>query len=654
MSKRKTITVVVCAMLALVLVSGIIAYATSNSRRICNVYAVSDIAMTDYWADDNTTYGQVRSDKVQTIYLSGTQQVTEVYVTEGQHVQAGDKLLAYDTTLSALEVSRQELELQQMREELSAAKKKYNTLAGSKVYSVDSQITHSTTAIRFVPQTEQEPTYRLTFLANPGEEIDEDQTPDYLNCGGKGTSEEPYLYLCSNGIPFGTDFLREIEVLPQEGEEESDETEKSVYVVFGISEDNKEDGKILQAGGMCFTLKKGNVSFIVFDASDYIGHPFNTEKPAEDCDHSFQATVTNPTCTTDGFITYTCTKCDYSYKDSNPIPALGHSYKDGKCTRCNAADPNYKPNNSNNNNNNNTPNSNNNTKPNNNNSKPNSNNNTKPNSNTNTNNNTKPNSNTNTNNNTKPNSNTNPGPSYAEIQAQKAELQQKIKELDLDIRMAEVELKRMKQELSDGIVYAEMDGTISSVLDSETARQTAEPLVKLSGGGGYYLEGSISELELDKVFIGQKVTVHSWESGETYDGTVQSISDTPTENGGYYGSGNMNVSYYPFIVAIDGTANFREYESVDIQLDIEQEISDAFYLEQPFIRQENGQNYVFISDENGILRKKNISTGITLWGSTVQILDGLSLDDCIAFPYGKNAMDGAKTQLSTLDELYGW
>lgn len=640
-------------MLALVAISTAIAYATSTSRRTCNVYTVSDIAMTDYWADNNPIGGQVRTDKVQTVYLSDTQQVTEVYVTEGQTVQEGDKLLAYDTTLSALEVSRQELEIQQMREELAAAKKKYNTLAGSKVYTVaDTGLGEAKVYRLHLPA--QEPTYKLMLLANTDTpSVDENGVVQtYACCGGTGTADDPYLYVCANGIPFERAFLQQIGVLPAEaaeGEEPPAVSGDPVYVVFGISEDNKTNGNILQAGGMCFSAdEEGEVSFIVFDASDYVGRPFGTEKPAPECDHSYKGVATQPTCITKGYITYTCTKCGNSYKGEE-IPILGHSYSNGKCTRCGTADPNYKPNNNNTNNNNNNNNSstNNNNNNNNNSNKPNNNNTNNNNSNNNSN---KPNNNNSNNN----NNNTNTGPSYAEIQAQKAELQQRIKDLDLKLRMAEVELKRMKQELSDGVVYADMAGTISSVLDTETAYNTGDPLIKLAGGGGYYLEGAISELELDKVYVGQKVTVNSWESGNSYEGVVESISDIPTENGYYYGAGNMNVSYYPVIVTIDGAANLREYENVDMVLDVEQEVSDSFYLEQPFILQENGLSYVYVTDEEGILRKRYITTGVTLWGSSVQILEGLSLEDTIAFPYGKNARDGAKTQLSTVDELYGW
>ena len=56
-------------------------------------------------------------------------------------------------------------------------------------------------------------------------------------------------------------------------------------------------------------------------------------------DHHYTAAVTAPTCTAQGYTTHTCT-CDDSYVDSY-ANALGHSYKNGACTRCGAKNPNY-------------------------------------------------------------------------------------------------------------------------------------------------------------------------------------------------------------------------------------------------------------------------------------------------------------------------
>ena len=57
--------------------------------------------------------------------------------------------------------------------------------------------------------------------------------------------------------------------------------------------------------------------------------------------HSYETNVTPPTCTEDGYTTYTCS-CGDSYT-GNPVTATGHNFVDGICSTCGAADPNYVP-----------------------------------------------------------------------------------------------------------------------------------------------------------------------------------------------------------------------------------------------------------------------------------------------------------------------
>ena len=68
---------------------------------------------------------------------------------------------------------------------------------------------------------------------------------------------------------------------------------------------------------------------------------YSTYKEIAATGHHHNAVVTAPTCTAKGYTTHTCA-CGDSYKDSY-TNALGHSYANGKCTRCGAADHNYKP-----------------------------------------------------------------------------------------------------------------------------------------------------------------------------------------------------------------------------------------------------------------------------------------------------------------------
>ena len=59
---------------------------------------------------------------------------------------------------------------------------------------------------------------------------------------------------------------------------------------------------------------------------------YDPDDPAN-CEHTYTAVVTPPTCTTEGYTTYTCSKCGDSYT-SDITPVIAHNYEDGQCVVC--------------------------------------------------------------------------------------------------------------------------------------------------------------------------------------------------------------------------------------------------------------------------------------------------------------------------------
>lgn len=63
---------------------------------------------------------------------------------------------------------------------------------------------------------------------------------------------------------------------------------------------------------------------------------FDNYEP-QPCSHQYSQVITAPTCTTDGYTIYSCTKCSNSYTD-NIVPATGHSYVERTqnyiCSKC--------------------------------------------------------------------------------------------------------------------------------------------------------------------------------------------------------------------------------------------------------------------------------------------------------------------------------
>lgn len=234
---------------------------------------------------------------------------------------------------------------------------------------------------------------------------------------------------------------------------------------------------------------------------------------------------------------------------------------------------------------------------------------------------------------------------------------QAVKEQEVNLKVAKLKLDKKLAELGDGNVYAEFDGTVKTVRDPDEAYNNSEAVVELSGGGGYYVTGTLSEMDLGSVQVGDSVSISSWMTGAACEGTIVSIDDYPTSNGNNWGDGNSNVSYYPFKVFVTEDANLQPNDYVDIQYQKDtsaEESGSSLYLESMFIRTDNGKSYVMARGEDGRLEQRWVQTGRDLWGSYTQIRGGLTIDDYVAFPYGRDVVEGAHTQEATTDQLYNY
>ena len=240
--------------------------------------------------------------------------------------------------------------------------------------------------------------------------------------------------------------------------------------------------------------------------------------------------------------------------------------------------------------------------------------------------------------------------SKSELSMLQSAKRREISSSEIDIRIAEVQLRKLQSEIQDGVIYSEIDGTVKAIRDEDEARGEGSAIVEVSGGGGYYIEGALSELALGTVEKGQTVSVSSWSTGVSCEGTIAEISTYPTDSGSSWSEGNPNVSYYPMKVFVDEDTNLQDGDLVDISYSSNGN-SDSWYLESMFVRNDNGANYVYVRNDKGLLEKRIIQVGNSSGGYT-EIKSGLTMDEFIAFPYGSDVVDGAKTREATMDDLY--
>jgi hypothetical protein len=239
----------------------------------------------------------------------------------------------------------------------------------------------------------------------------------------------------------------------------------------------------------------------------------------------------------------------------------------------------------------------------------------------------------------------------AQIAQMRVEQEKQIRDINFNIKMAESEYKIMLTEVSDGNVYAQVDGTVVSVQNPEEAFMNGQPIVKVSGGGGFYVDGSISELDRDQLQIGSEVTVNDWYTGMTYVGKISHIGDYPSAGDYWYGNGNPNATRYPFTVFVEDTADLQSGSYVSITYSSGSS-ENGIYLENPFLRTEGGVSFVYVMNAEGKLEKRNVVVGRSLWGSYTEILSGITAEDYLAFPYGKDVRDGAPAVIADISELY--
>ncbi len=230
-----------------------------------------------------------------------------------------------------------------------------------------------------------------------------------------------------------------------------------------------------------------------------------------------------------------------------------------------------------------------------------------------------------------------------ELKREIAEKESEIKELTISRKIARLDLKGMQRSRKKNVVYANINGVVRTVGDPEDPPTDGSAFMEISGAAGMYIKGSISELMLEQIEVGQEISANSWNTGQVYTAVISEISEYPTDERSY-GEGNPNVSYYSFMAYIEDSEGLSNGDYLDVSITpaASGENMNALYIEKAYVRTENGRSYVMKAGEDNRLVKQYVETGRTIYGSSVEIKSGLSLEDRIAFPYGKTAKEGVK------------
>ena len=545
-----------------------------------NVYPFHYLGMTEYWGDSRESYGPVTTDKIQTVFLSDTQSVTEILVQPGDTVKKGDTLMTFDTTLDDLALERKRLAVEKLKLQQQAARERLAEIQDM----VPMDLTDDTVADTETNSENLGTALKDSYKIFAGSKYNGASPETAMICWIRNDTAVSDILLetlrqkalqyrtapaasSPSARLLGEEIFEELveEDIPQEDIPEETDPEETFPHQPEDPGDGWQDPEIPGTGDfsdsyyVVFKVTAGNMSLgaqEVWQGIQVLG----------DADTGFALKFFN-----------------------------GYLVPDHSVTLPEEPDGNYD----------------------------------------------------------YPEADPDSGYTSAQIAQMRSQQEKKIRDLSIQIDMAQAEYKIMQTELNDGCVYAGIDGEVVSVLTEEEARDARHPIVKISGGGGFYIEGSISELEMDGLSPDQEVTVNDWNTGMTYEGRVIELWDFPSGQDNWNGSGNPNVSYYPFRVFVDGEANLQEGSYVSVMYS-SASAEHGIYLENAFLRTEQGRHYIWLRGKDGTLEQRFVTVGKSLWGSYSEILSGLTEEDFLAFPYGKELKDGAPTVEADISELYGY
>lgn len=235
--------------------------------------------------------------------------------------------------------------------------------------------------------------------------------------------------------------------------------------------------------------------------------------------------------------------------------------------------------------------------------------------------------------------------------------EERLADLRLDLKQSELKIRSTEKAVEEGAVLAKISGVVKKSGDPSNPPGDGSAFLQVASTEGMYIRGGVSELLLDQIREGDLVNVSAGQSGTCCQAEIREISPYPDESGMFSGIyGAVSASMYPFIAYVSeggGTLISQEWVQMDAAGSGMEQPSDALYLWKAFILEEEGRQYVYLRDEKGKLRKREITTGRRS-GEGYEVLSGVSWEDWLAFPYGKEVRNGASTREGAMSELYGY
>ena len=228
-----------------------------------------------------------------------------------------------------------------------------------------------------------------------------------------------------------------------------------------------------------------------------------------------------------------------------------------------------------------------------------------------------------------------------------------LKEAELNLQAKEKEVAQSEAVLENATVVSPVTGRVTGINENGTDNYgNPLPYITIQQAGSFRIKGILNELQRGGIVEGTRMKILSrTDASQFWTGTVTLVDyESPSQenqNSMYYGNSSdsmLSSSKYPFYVELDSSEGLLLGQHVYLELETDEEESSALSIDGAFLcYAEDGSNYVW-AENNGKLEKRAVIVGeYDYMRGTVEILEGLTEADYIAFPNEELCVEGAPT-----------
>ena len=227
-----------------------------------------------------------------------------------------------------------------------------------------------------------------------------------------------------------------------------------------------------------------------------------------------------------------------------------------------------------------------------------------------------------------------------------------LKEAEINVKTKQAEVTASENLLANATVVSPVKGRVQSISESGTDNY-GNPLayITIQQAGSYRVKGTLGELQRGGITEGSRMKLCSRTDDTFWTGTVTLVDyENPSQgnnNNVYVGNSVDEMtasSKYPFYVELDSTEGLLLGQHLYLELLSEEGETTGPSISGAFVCfEEDGSAYVW-ADKRGKLEKRRVTLGdMNDMLGTVEIVEGLTEEDYIAFPDPELCQNGAPT-----------